>query len=62
MATTSLGAAVGLCDSSYCSSTFSTPNSTLVFFLEFNDGLYYLDYDLGPHVVDTLPVPLRLRH
>ena len=39
VATTSLGAAVALSDSSYVSSAlYSTPNSTLIFFLEFDDG------------------------
>ena len=52
--TTSLGAAVALSDSSYCNpSLFSTPNSTLIFFLEFDDGYYYFSYDLvcsaGPY-------------
>ena len=48
LATTSLGAAVALSDSSFCNPLlFSTPNSTLVFFLEFDDGYYYFSYDLG---------------
>ena len=45
--TNALGTAVALCDSSYCSSAYSTPNSTLIYFLEYDDGYYLFSYDLG---------------
>ena len=46
--TSALATAVALCDSSFCNpSLYSTPNSTLIFFLEYNDGAYFFSYDLG---------------